>query len=101
LGDAIVEAATQIMCATGDAPQLFGAAVVDAAARSLCGGVLDAATKPVVASFGDADAASLRWRGDVPDSPPIIPKTRLGHNPVKGYRRVGWGIREATYSGSG
>jgi hypothetical protein len=54
----------------------------------------------LVASFVDAEVAAFLGPDDVGGFP-FISNPMLCHKPVKGYPRVGRGIKEATYSGSG
>jgi hypothetical protein len=76
------------VCAAGDAPQLFGASVVDVAAPFLFAAVFNAATNSLVASFVDAAAAFL-WPGEAGGLLLLILNPMLGHKLVKGYWLVG------------
>nr|XP_051197130.1 uncharacterized protein LOC127310499 [Lolium perenne] len=100
LGDIVAEAAIQIVCAAGDASQLFGTTVVDGDAPFVCAAILHTASKPLVASFVDADAAAFLGPGDIGGFLPFIPTPCSATNRSKD-TGVGRGIREATYSSSG
>jgi hypothetical protein len=90
----------QIVRAAGDAPQIFGASVVDVAAPFLFAAVFDAATNSFVASFIDA-AAAILWPDEEGDLLSLVIKPMLGHRTAKGYRLAGGRYQRGNVLGQG